>query len=57
MLFRSQVVSPEKLFTLTDSNIQNIKVGIKFVSYDTHIPEVAEFALFVGGEKVKILNP
>ena len=52
-----RVVSPEKLFTLTDSNIQNIKVGIKFVSYDTHIPEVAEFALFVGGEKVKILSP
>jgi len=51
-----QVVDPDKLFTLTDSNMQNIKVGIKFISYDTNIPEVAEFALFVGGEKVKILS-
>ena len=52
-----QVISPDKLFELTDENMQNMKVGIKFISYDdVNIPEVAEFALFIGGEKIKILN-
>jgi len=51
-----QVVNPNELFTLTDQNMQNIKVGIKFVTYSTNIPEVAEFALFIGGEKVKVLT-
>lgn len=51
-----QIIDPEKLFTLTDQNMQNVKVGIKFVSYDTSMPEVSEFSLFIGGEKVKVLK-
>ena len=52
-----QIISPEKLFELTDENMQNIKVGVKFISYDDiNVPEVSELAFFIGGEKIKILN-
>ena len=43
-----EVVSPDKLFEL--ANPQDVKVGIKFISYDSNIPEVAEFAVTVGSE-------
>lgn len=45
---------PDKFFSL--ENIDDLKIGIKFISYDEHVPEVAEFALILGGEKVKVLN-
>jgi hypothetical protein len=49
-----QIVNPEEAFTL--NNLENIKVGIKFISYDEHIPEIDEFALIVGSEKMKVLR-
>jgi hypothetical protein len=38
------------------NGIENVKIGIRFVSYDTSIPEVAEFAFMAGGEVVEKLN-
>lgn len=46
--------APDKFFS-TD-NMNDVKIGIKFVSYDEHVPEVAEFALLLGGEKVKVIS-
>jgi hypothetical protein len=34
------------------ANYENVKVGIKMISYDEQVPEVAEFALLMGGEKM-----
>ena len=48
------VIDPDKLFEI--KNVENMKVGIKFISYDNGVPEVAEFALMVGSEVVKNLN-
>ena len=48
------VVNPDELFELT--NTQGLKIGIKFVSYDAHVPEVAEFAVTVGSNNKKLLN-
>lgn len=48
-----QVITPNKYFNL---NNNSVKVGIKMTSYDENIPEVAEFALMVGGEILKGLN-
>ena len=48
------VVDPNKFFELND--FENIKVGIKMISYDDNIPEVAEFALMNGSEKNNLLN-
>lgn len=49
-----QVISPDKFFEL--DNTESMKIGIKFISYDSYIPEVAEFAVMVGGNIVKALN-
>ena len=49
-----QVVDLEKYFEI--SSAKDIKVGIRFTSYDGSIPQVDEFALFVGNEQLKALN-
>jgi hypothetical protein len=48
------VIEPDKFFSL--QNFDNIKVGIKMISYDYNIPSVAEFALMSGGDKDNLLN-
>ena len=48
-----KTVDVEKLFSV--DNYKNIKVGVKLVSYDTHIPSVDEFALIFGDEKKQII--
>jgi hypothetical protein len=49
-----EVISPDKFFTL--DSFENIKVGIKMISYSENIPEVAEFALMNGADKDTTLN-
>jgi len=46
-------VQTDKFF---DLNNKNVKIGIKFTSYDESIPEVAEFALMAGDNNLKRLN-
>jgi len=42
-------VNPDRYFSL--GGYENIKVGVRFVTYDdTHVPEVAEFALMFGSD-------
>lgn len=48
-----QVITPDKMF---DINNKEMKIGIKFTSYDASLPVVSEFALMVGGETLKELN-
>lgn len=36
--------------------IENVKIGIRFVSYDDSMPEVAEFAFMAGGDIVEKIN-
>jgi hypothetical protein len=48
------VIEPEKIFNV--ENMSNVKVGIKFISYDESIPEVAEFSMLLGSESKKILG-
>jgi len=48
------IVDPNKFFDL--QNMDNIKIGIKMISYDDHIPEVAEFALITGADKDTLIN-
>ena len=43
-----QAVEVNRFFEL--DNLENIKVGIKFISYGDYTPEVAEFALMTGAE-------
>jgi len=49
-----KVVDLNRFFTL--DNYESLKVGIKFVSYDTNIPEVAEFALMIGADEDTIIE-
>jgi hypothetical protein len=48
------VVNPNKLFAL--DNLERLKVGIKMISYDDNIPEVAEFSLLTGSDKINEIN-
>lgn len=48
------VIEPEKLFSI--ANMANVKVGIKFISYDESVPEVAEFSILLGSDNKKILG-
>jgi len=48
------VVETGKMFSLND--FENVKVGIKMIAYDANVPEVAEFALLMGGEKDNLIN-
>jgi hypothetical protein len=48
------VVDPDKLFSL--SSLNNLKVGIKMITYDEHVAEVAEFAFLTGAEKDNKIN-
>lgn len=48
------VVDLNKFFAL--DNYESLKVGIKFVSYDSSIPEVAEFSIMVGADKDTLLE-
>jgi len=49
------VITPDMAFNM--ENAENVKVGIKFISYDdSHIPVVDEFALMVGADKVRVLQ-
>lgn len=48
-----QVVTPDKFFDLDN---KEIKVGIKFTSYDDNLPVVSEFAVMAGGEILTQLN-
>jgi hypothetical protein len=48
------VVDPNKLFSL--GNLERMKVGIKMISYDDNIPEVAEFSLLTGSELDNNIN-
>jgi hypothetical protein len=38
------------------ANYENVKVGVKMISYDEQVPEVAEFALLMGGEKMHTIG-
>jgi len=38
------------------SNWDRFKVGIKMISYGDNIPEVAEFSLLSGGDKINLVN-
>mgnify|MGYP003640968595 CR=1 FL=1 len=49
-----QIITPNKFFSLNDW--ENIKVGIKLISYAENIPDVCEFAVIVGADKLKELN-
>jgi hypothetical protein len=49
-----QIVDLEKYFSIADW--KNIKVGIKFTSFDESIPTVDEFALLLGSDSMKLLN-
>lgn len=48
------VVSLNKLFSL--NNFDRLKIGIKMVSYDYNVPEVAEFAVLTGSTKINRIN-
>ena len=48
-----QLITLNKTFTL---NNKEMKIGIKFTSYDSSLPEVSEFAIITGGETLKVLN-
>lgn len=49
-----QIINPNKLFEL--NSWENVKVGIKLISYDTSVPEVSEFSIMSGSEILKALN-
>lgn len=49
-----KIIDPDKLFEVI--NPESIKVGIKFISYGSNIPEVAEFALMAGSTTSQILR-
>ena len=49
-----QVIDLNKFFSL--DNFENIKAGIKFVSYGDNIPAVGEFSIMSGGEKINLIN-
>ena len=50
-----QLVELDKFFPL--NNLENIKIGVKFSSYDVvNIPDVSEFALLCSGDKKEILK-
>ena len=48
------IIDLDRFFTLPD--IDNIKVGIRMVSYDESLPVVDEFALLFSGEKLNLVN-
>ena len=48
------VVPLDKFFSLND--FERLKVGIKMITYDENIPEVAEFSLLTGSEKDNLIN-
>jgi hypothetical protein len=48
------VIETNKLFAL--NNLERMKIGIKMVSYDENVPEVAEFSLLTGSEKDNNIN-
>jgi hypothetical protein len=48
------VIEPDKIFSV--ENMSNVKVGIKFISYDESIPEVAEFSMLLGSDSKKVLG-
>ena len=50
-----KIVSYDRFFEL--DNFENVKVGMKFIAYDeTHIPEVASFAMIFSGDKKQTVN-
>ena len=49
-----QIIDEDKFFDL--DNIDNVKVGIRMVSYDESIPVVDEFALIMSGDKINRIN-
>ena len=49
-----QVITLNKFFAL--DNIENVKVGIKLVSYGDNVAEVGEFAFMSGGQKLNLMN-
>jgi len=49
-----QIISPDSFFNL--ENIEDIKVGIKLVSYDTSVPIVNEFSIIMSGDKLTTIG-
>lgn len=49
-----KIIETDKLFDI--DNLNDIKIGIKMVSYDESLPEVSEFAIMTSGNKTKTLN-
>jgi hypothetical protein len=45
-----KIIDPNSFFGI--NNIENIKVGIKMVSYDNSLPQVDEFSIIYGGDKI-----
>ena len=48
------IIELDKFFSLPD--VDNIKVGIRMVSYDENLPVVDEFALLFSGDKINLVN-
>jgi len=49
-----QTIEPEKLVEIND--FDNVKVGIKFISYDLNVPSLDEFSLILGDDKKQIIS-
>ena len=48
------IIDPNKFFEMP--NIDNVKIGIRMVSYDESLPVVDEFGLMFSGDKVNLTN-
>ena len=48
------IIDRDELFDLPD--IDNVKIGIKMISYDESLPVVDEFGIMFGGDKTEKLN-
>jgi len=48
------IINPDEFFEMPE--IDNIRVGIRMVSYDTSLPVVDEFALMFSGDKINLVN-
>jgi hypothetical protein len=48
------IIDPDKFFDIDD--IDNIKIGIRMVSYDESLPEVDEFGIIFSGDKINQVN-
>ena len=48
------IIEPNRFFEMPD--IDNIKIGIRMVSYDESLPVVDEFGIMFSGDKLNLIN-